>query len=287
MNIDAELVRQLIGQQFPKWAHLAVTPVEPGGWDNRTFRLGADMSVRLPSAERYVAQVDKEHRWLPTLAPLLPLPIPVPLVRGMPADTYPWPWSVYSWLNGEPAATANIADQVLFARSLAHFLNALYRVDGTGGPQAGEHNFHRGGRLAVYDAETRAALSVLSDSIDTAAAGTIWHKALASEWQRQPVWVHGDVAVGNLLVRNGELCAVIDFGSSAVGDPACDLVIAWTLFTGKSRKAFRDAFPFDEDTWARARGWALWKALITLAGDNSDPLVSRRTEQVLNEILSG
>ena len=226
MEIDSELVRNLIGQQFPQWVHLPIRPVEPGGWDNRTFRLGNDMSVRLPSAERYVAQVEKEHRWLPVIAPHLPLPVPVPLARGVPAEGYPWPWSVYRWLEGEPASDGHIADLDRFARSLADFLNALYRIDASGGPAAGAHNFHRGGTLAVYDAETRAALTALADRIDVVNADKVWRDALASEWRMPPVWVHGDVAIGNLLVRNGELCGVIDFGSMAVGDPACDLVIS-------------------------------------------------------------
>ncbi|MES0036801.1 phosphotransferase [Mesorhizobium sp. M0046] len=174
MPIDAALVRRLIAAQFPEWADLPVEPVEPGGWDNRTFRLGDRMSVRLPSAAAYVAQVEKEHRWLPRLAPHLPLPIPVPLAKGAPGEGYPWPWSVYRWLGGRPAAGELIADLTEFARSLAGFLVALYRIDAVGGPPAGQHNFHRGGRLSVYDAETRAALSALGGRIDKAAAEAVW-----------------------------------------------------------------------------------------------------------------
>jgi aminoglycoside phosphotransferase (APT) family kinase protein len=284
--IDAALVRRLIAAQFPEWAGLAVRPVEPGGWDNRTFRLGDHMLARLPSGSAYVAQVEKEHRWLPELAPHLPLPIPVPLAKGAPDDAYPWPWSVYRWLEGSPAATERIADLDRFARSLAGFLVALHRVDATGGPPAGQHNFHRGGRLAVYNVETRAALAALRGRIDTAAAEAVWTAALGSRWQGPPVWVHGDVASGNLLVANGHLCAVIDFGCSAVGDPACDLVIAWTLFSGGSREAFRTALSLDADTWSRARGWALWKALITAAGHDGNQRDSEKAWQVIDELLS-
>ncbi|MER9974255.1 phosphotransferase, partial [Mesorhizobium sp. M0085] len=177
MPIDAALVRRLIAAQFPKWADLPVETVEPGGWDNRTFRLGDSMSVRLPSAAAYVAQVEKEHRWLPRLAPHLPLPIPVPLAKGAPGEGYPWPWSVYRWLGGRPAAGGLIADLTEFARSLAGFLVALYRIDAADGPPAGQHNFHRGGRLSVYDAETRAALSALGGRIDKAAAEAVWATA--------------------------------------------------------------------------------------------------------------
>src|SRR5262245_52841509 len=139
VSIDAELVRRLIASQFPEWADLPVIAIEPGGWDNRTFRLGDDMSVRLPSAARYVAQSEKEHFWLPRLAPQLPLPIPTPLAKGAPAENYPWPWSVYRWLEGEPATLGTIADLTQFARSLAGFLVALHRVDATDGPKAGQH----------------------------------------------------------------------------------------------------------------------------------------------------
>ncbi|CAN7457060.1 aminoglycoside phosphotransferase family protein [Mesorhizobium amorphae] len=270
VSIDSGLVRRLIAAQFPHWADLPVEPVEPGGWDNRTFRLGDNMSVRLPSAASYAAQVEKEQRWLPRLAPHLPLPIPVPLAKGAPGEGYPWPWSVYGWLRGRPAANGGIADLTGFARSLANFLLALYRIDANDGPPAGQHNFHRGGRLAVYDTETRAALSALAGRLDTDTAQEVWASALGSGWQRPPVWVHGDVAFGNLLVEDGRLCGVIDFGSSAVGDPACDLVIAWTEFSGESRQAFRDALALDEEAWAGGRGWALWKALITASGHDGN-----------------
>src|SRR5262249_20351374 len=163
---DAELVRRLIAAQFPEWAGLAVEPLEPGGWDNRTFRLGDVMSVRLPSAARYVAQVEKEHRWFSELAPHLPLPIPAPIAQGGPGFGYPWPWSVYRWRAGVPAARENIADLDEFARALGEFLTSLHRIDATGGPMAGAHNFHRGGDLSVYDAETRAALAALRGRID-------------------------------------------------------------------------------------------------------------------------
>jgi len=286
MPIDAALVRRLIAAQFPHWAGLPVEPVEPGGWDNRTFRLGDDMLVRLPSAAGYVAQVEKEQRWLPHLAPLLPLPIPAPLARGAPSEFYPWPWSVYGWLHGQPAELDRIADLPVFARSLAGFLTALYRIDASGGPPAGQHNFHRGGRLAVYDEQTRAALSALAGRIDADAAADVWAGALAARWEQKPVWVHGDIAWGNLLVEDGRLCGVIDFGSSAVGDPACDLAITWTAFSGASRQAFRDALALDEATWARGRGWALWKALITASGHDGNQREAQRSWRVIDEVLA-
>jgi aminoglycoside phosphotransferase (APT) family kinase protein len=248
--------------------------------------LGDHMSVRLPSGPAYVAQVDKEHRWLPRLAPHLPLPIPVPLAKGAPGEGYPWPWSIYRWLDGEPAARDQVANLDQFAFSLADFLLALHGIDAADGLPAGRHNFHRGGNLDVYDSETRAALSALRGHIDTGTASQVWTRALASRWDRPPVWVHGDIAWGNLLAANGKLCAVIDFGSSAVGDPACDLVIAWTEFTGRSREVFREALSFDQNTWCRARGWALWKALITAAGHDSNQREARQSWRVIEQVLT-
>lgn len=284
--IDTGLVRRLIAAQFPEWADLPVRPVKPNGWDNRTFRLGDRMSVRLPSAAAYVAQVEKEHRWLPLLRPHLPLPVPAPVAKGTPGLGYPWPWSVYRWLYGRPASADRITDPIEFARSLADFLASLYSIDATGGPAPGQHNFHRGGPLAVYDSETRTALSALQGRVDVAAAENVWSAALSSQWSRPAVWVHGDIASDNLLVDKGKLCAVIDFGCLAVGDPACDLVIAWTEFANKGRETFRAALPFDDNTWARARGWALWKALITAASQDSDQRAVQKSLRVSAEVLA-
>lgn len=266
--MDATLVERLVAAQFPVWRGLPVRAVEPGGWDNRTFRLGPDMAVRLPSGPGHAGQVAKEHRWLPRLAPHLPRPIPRPLALGHPGEGFPHPWSVRDWLPGTPPAAVPVADPVRLARDLGGFLAALKAVDPTGGPPAGEQSAHRGGRLAVYDAEAREALSRLGPRIDGAGAGAVWGAALASAWNGPPVWVHGDVAAGNLLVEDGALAAVIDFGQLAVGDPACDLAVAWTVFDGPARAAFFDAVGLDGATWARARArcWALWKAAITASG---------------------
>jgi aminoglycoside phosphotransferase (APT) family kinase protein len=284
--IDVWLVSRLIATQFPQWADLPIKPVKFGGWDNRTFHLGPHMTVRLPSAAAYSLQVEKEQRWLPRLAPLLPLPIPVPLAMGQPGEGFPWHWSVYQWLDGEIATIERIADRNEFATTLAQFLAALQRIDATDGPPPGSHNFYRGGSLTVYDGETRDALAALDGRIDTGAAAAVWEAALAATWRGPPVWVHGDVAAANLLVERGRLSAVIDFGSSAVGDPACDLYIAWTLFEAESRKAFRAALPLDDATWARGRGWTLWKALITLAAlPGTNALAASEFRRVLDEVL--
>ncbi|MEU6409006.1 aminoglycoside phosphotransferase family protein [Microbispora sp. NPDC046933] len=263
-GIRAALVKRLIAAQFPQWSDLPVTPVEADGWDNRTYRLGEEMTVRLPTAAGYAPAVDKEHRWLPILAPSLPVAVPEPLAKGAPGEGYPFPWSIRRWLEGETAATGRIDDLPAFAVSVAEFLLALQRADATDGPRAGAHSSYRGVSPAHYDDETRRALAALDGRADTARATAVWDAALKATWQGRPVWFHGDLASGNLLVREGRLTAVIDFGTSGVGDPACDLVIAWTMFTGESRHAFRAAVRQDAATWARARGWALWKALIVL-----------------------
>ena len=285
-EIDATLVRQLVRTQFPQWAELSIAPVENGGLDNRTFHLGDSMSVRLPSASHYVAQVEKEHRWLPVLGPQLPLPIPVPLARGTPGAGYPWPWSIYGWLDGKPARAERIHDLGRFAEDLARFLVALRGIDASNGPAAGAHNFHRGGSLTVYDSEAREAIVRLADEIDAGAATEVWDRALATSWHRPPVWVHGDVAASNLLVNEGRLGAVIDFGCAGVGDPSCDLVIAWTFLDSASRSIFRSTIELDPATWERARGWAIWKALITLVWHrDTNPAEAKKATQIIRAVL--
>lgn len=285
-TIDTDLVRRLVDAQFPRWRDLPVSPVASGGWDNRTFHLGDEMTVRLPSAAAYSLQVEKEQRWLPKLAPFLPLPIPTPLAMGEPGEGYPWRWSVYRWIEGETAKNARIADLGVFALSLADFLVALRGIDPADGPAPGRHNFHRGGPLTVYDGQVRQAITALEDRIDAQAAATVWETALAATWSGSPVWFHGDVASGNLLVEDGSLSAVIDFGTSGVGDPSCDLAITWTFFEGTSREAFRARVVADDATWARGRGWALWKALITVAGHDANQAEAERQRSVIDEVLA-
>ena len=285
--IDDTLVSRLIAAQFPQWSELPIRPVSPSGWDNRTFRLGDAMLVRLPSGEHYAGQVAREQHWLPGLAPSLPLAIPTPVALGQPAAGYPWNWSVYRWLEGEAASSGSVADLTELASSLGRFLSALQRIDATGGPAPGLHNFHRGGALGIYDRQTRQAIAALKGKIDGDAATAVWEAALASIWQGPPVWVHGDISAGNLLVQAGRLSAVIDFGQLGVGDPACDLVIAWTYFEGPSRQAFRDALPLDAETWARGRGWALWKATIVASGlVEATAFEAAHSRRIIDEVLA-
>jgi aminoglycoside phosphotransferase (APT) family kinase protein len=285
-SIDASLARRLVDSQFPQWSELPIAEVEVDGWDNRTFRLGSELTVRLPSGDWYAQQVAKEQRWLPVLAPRLPLPIPAPVARGEPDSGFPYPWSVYRWLDGELASKARIADLTGFATTLAGFLSALGRIDATGGPEPGQHNFFRGGPLSTYADETHEAIDALGAEVPRDRVERVWEDAMATSWDRDPVWFHGDVATGNLLVRDERLAAVLDFGSSGVGDPACDVVIAWTFLSGASRDRFRADLGVDAATWSRGRGWGLWKALISLVGhlenDSPDAALARRDiEQIL------
>lgn len=266
-----ELVRRLVAAQFPRWADLPVRAVDRGGWDNWTFRLGTGMVVRLPSAAAYAQAVAKEHRWLPRLAPLLPLPIPTPLAQGEPCADYPYPWSIYAWIDGGTATMTTVADPARFGADLADFLTALHRVDAADGPQPGVHNWFRGGPLRTYDDDARRALERLSGRVDTELARQIWDDALAARWDGVDRWFHGDVAPGNLLLQDGHLSAVIDFGTCGVGDPACDLAVAWNLLNAVARQAFKERLSVDGASWARGRGWALWKALVSCANSYDDP----------------
>ena len=268
-EITADLVARLIRGQFPQWAKLSVTAVDPGGHDNRSFRLGQGMLVRLPSAAEYAAAVEREQRWLPVLSPALSQPIPLPIALGLPGCGFPWKWSVYRWLDGTAARPERISSLERFARDLAVFLRSLQAVSPAGGPSPGPDTFHRGGALAVYDGQLRRAVEILAARLGRQSRIAIdkrWTRAVESKPPARPVWVHGDIAVGNLLVGDGRLCGVIDFGQFCVGDPACDLAIAWTLFDARTRPIFRSVIEPDDGLWVRAQAWALWKALIVAAG---------------------
>lgn len=285
MDITVDLVRRLIDSQFPQWKDLDIQPVEKSGHDNRTFRLGSEMTVRLPSHERYASAVEKEVTWLPIFRPHLSLPIPEPVAKGSPTDEYPLPWSVNRWIDGETVTHENVRDVLEFAEDLAQFLRELQAIDASCGVPAGEQNFHRGGRLAVYDHETRSVIETLKDEYDPKLLTEIWELALSTEYRSEPVWVHGDVSVGNLLVKNGRLCGVIDFGTMGTGDPSSDLVMAWNFFDPPSRDRFLNCMKADEGMVHRARGWALWKALITYAWNEKGSELAIWGKRVMDVIL--
>ena len=288
VHTDAALVRRLLAAQFPQWAELSIEPVRSAGTDNALYRLGSGMAVRLPRIDRATGQVDKEQQYLPRLAPHLPLAIPVPLARGAPGDGYPWNWSVYQWLEGENATLDRIADPSEAAMVLAQFIAALHRIDPAGGPPPGPHNSFRGVPLAARDAATRVAILALHSTLDVVAVTATWEAALQTPaWCGMPVWIHGDLQSGNLLAQHGRLSAVIDFGCLGVGDPACDLIVAWNLLSTEARTILRDALAVDAATWARGRGWALSVALIQLPYyQSSNPVLAAMARYTIAEVLA-
>ncbi|MFI8963902.1 aminoglycoside phosphotransferase family protein [Streptomyces sp. NPDC053493] len=259
---DEDLVRRLVAAQFPRWAGLPVRQLVTAGTDNAMFRLGDEWVVRLPKAEWARGQVEKEQRWLPRLAPWLPLDVPVPVGEGVPGEGYDQAWSVAAWLDGADAYAAPVADLADTAVALGRFGAALRAVDTTGGPASS-----RGGPVTAWEdgamAEALRALGA-DGTLDGAAATAAWEEVLRlPRWDGEPVWVHGDLLPGNLLTRDGRLSAVIDFGALGAGDPACDMMPAWTLLTPETRPLFREAARVDDATWARGRGWALCWGVVT------------------------
>lgn len=294
--INESLVYNLISSQFPHWKNLPIRPVAVSGWDNRTFHLGSHMLVRMPSAQDYELQVAKEHMWLPKLAPFLPLQIPTPLVMGKPAYNYPYHWSVYTWIDGETATSCSTLDLCTFAKSLADFLNVLHTMSTAGGPLPGLHSFYRGAPLTAsfyskteltsYDMQARESIKLLAHKIDTHAVFEVWERVSTTTWQHAPVWVHGDISAGNLLLKDGQLSAVIDFGQLSVGDPACDLAIAWTFLDAASREIFRSTLSLDDGTWLRGQAWALWKALIIASGIANSNTSESVCLETIDEIIA-
>lgn len=289
VSIDAALVRGLIAAQFPRWSNLSLELVPSGGTDNTIYRLGDTMAVRLPRRPVAAGQIAKEQRFLPGLAPKLPLAIPVPLGLGEPAETYPFHWSICRWLTGANALAAPITDLGQAARDLARFVTALQRVDPSGGPGPEAQNSRRGEPLAKRDAATRAAIAKLEGLIDTGRAIKIWDAALAAPvFDGEPKWLHGDLHPANLIVENDRLSAVIDFGCLGVGDPACDLMVGWTLLDAESRDVLRATHPVDDAAWARGRGWALSMGLIALPYYlDTNPVLVAIARRAIEQTLKG
>lgn len=288
VDTNVSLVVRLLTTQFPQWANLPIEPARSAGTGNALYRLGDDMVVRLPRIPSAVGQVDKEQKWLPRLAPLLPLNIPVPLAKGKPSYDYPWHWSIYRWLEGEDATITPIADPRQAATDLAHFIIALQGIEATGGPPPGEHNFYRGVPLAMRDQQTRDAIAALHGVVDTDAVAAAWDAAIETPaWNGAPVWVHGDLHAGNLLVQQGRLTGVIDFGGLGVGDPACDVMAAWVFLSAENRGLFRAVLQVDDATWARGRGWALSFGLIALPYYHiTNPVLAEIARRTINEALA-
>jgi len=261
LEIDEGLVRRLLEAQFPQWAGLPVEALPFGGTDNAIYRLGDELSVRLPRRRTWSSgSLDREFEWLPRLAPVLPVAVPTPVARGAPGEGYPHEWSVFDWLDGEDATVAPL-DGGRAAVDLARFLRALRSFDPAGGPSA--HS--RGGPLALRDEATRAAIASFGDDIDADAVTAVWEAAVAAPaWDGPPVWIHGDLDARNLLVRDGRLNGILDWSALCVGDPAGDVKVAWAALDAGTRPVFRELLGIDDATWARGRGWAVSQAVIAL-----------------------
>ncbi len=253
VDTDVDLVRRLLESQHPQWAGLPIERVRSAGTDNALYRLGDDLAVRLPRIHWAVDNVAKEQRWLPVLAPHLPLAVPLPVAAGQPEEAFPYPWGVVQWLPDGTADLDQLDDPVQAARDLAAFVLALRAVDPTGGPTPG-----RGLPVRLGDDGVRRGIAGLRGEVDADAVLRAWERVMAiPDHDGPPVWFHGDLAYLNLLARDGRLSAVIDWGTCGVGDPAIDSIIAWNLFPPDARQTYREALEVDDATWARGKGWVL------------------------------
>ncbi|TDD17056.1 aminoglycoside phosphotransferase family protein [Nonomuraea diastatica] len=288
-TITAALARRLVDTQFPQWAELPLTLLDPAGSDHVIYRLGEQLSVRLPRHAGAVGQAAKELEWLPRLAPQLPLAIPVPVGVGEPGFGYPWRWAVSRWLEGEVATVEALAHSSAAAVRLAEFLLALQQYMPEDVQTLEARDDLTGQSLKSRDHATLAAIAQVGDVFDTTAMTDLWETALnAPAWDRPPVWFHGDFHTGNLLTLDGRLNAVIDFGGLGIGDPACDLTIAYTLMSAGSRAAFRAALGVDDATWTRGRGWALTTGLNAYTSYAAvNPRIAAQTTRQITEALIG
>ena len=287
--ISIELAKKLIANQFPEYAKLPITSVEKQGHDNRTYRLGNDLLIRIPTTKPYALKVPKEQELLPKLASHLSINIPTPIKMGAPSKDFLYPFSIYKWLDGQSANLLSIDETALnfIAVQLAIFLKELQSISNVDGPGPGQHNWWRGDHVSVYDKGAREQISNLADVIDHKACLHLWENACDTRWNKAPVWIHGDFSSGNILIQDNKLSGVIDFGGMGIGDPACDLVIAWTFLKENSREIFKQAMGLDAGTWNRARGWALWKATFELCHiKDKDSAPAQLQKNIINSLLN-
>ncbi|MEP5151499.1 aminoglycoside phosphotransferase family protein [Planktotalea sp.] len=266
IQINTSLVRRLIDAQFPEYTHLPIRAVPEQGNDNRTFRLGDQHSIRLPSNSSYASAVAKEATALKSIKPVFSLDVPDVVAMGQPSEDYPLPWSIRRWIDGVTWQTTEVKDKRALAKSLGGILKELRAIPTLPTLFAGQHSFYRGCHPSAYSDEVIKSLGILNDTELTQQCLRIWQRGLTTVWTHDPVWFHGDIAVGNVLMNEQNITALIDFGTCGVGDPACDYAIAWTYFDAETRAHFREAIEIDDGTWQRAKAWALWKALVSLTG---------------------
>jgi aminoglycoside phosphotransferase (APT) family kinase protein len=253
VETNVELVRYLLASQHPQWAHLPIERVQSAGTDNAMYRLGDELAVRLPRIHWSVDSIAKERKWLPVLAPHVPLAVPLPVATGDPEAVFPYPWSVVRWLAGEVATLDRLGNPVQAALDLAAFVLALQAVDPTGGP-----THHRGGPVRLQEEGVRAGVAGLRGEVDGDAVLEAWDRVVAApDYDGPPRWFHGDLAYLNLLAQGGQLSGVIDWGTCGVGDPAIETIVAWSLFPPDARDAYREALAIDDAGWERGKGWVL------------------------------
>jgi aminoglycoside phosphotransferase (APT) family kinase protein len=283
IDVTVDLVRRLLAEQHPDLGGLPLRIVA-NGWDNVVVRAGDDLAVRMPRRAAAAALVEHEQRWLPELAPRLPLPIPAPVRIGRPGLGYPWSWSVVPWFAGAVAADVPLRDAAREARRLGAFVAALH----VEAPSAVPRNPVRAHPVADLDERVAANLDLLSARLDADRSRRRWRELRrAPEWDGPPVWVHGDLHTANLIVADGTLSAVVDFGDIARGDPAVDLAVAWMLFDRVGRAELRRAAgAVDDATWARAQAWALHFALLYLLHSADDPRFARMGTALLAAVLA-
>ena len=264
VEVDASVVARLLAAQAPELAHLPLNRIEAWGTDHAIFRLGEDLSVRVPKIGWAAKQGLKEERWLGVLAQQLPVEVPVPVLVGEPGFGYPFEWYVSPWLDGVNPSPDGPTDQIQLARDLAAFVHALQAVDATGAPEP--KGGRRGGPLVDADPFTRERAEDLRGEVDVDALVAVWDAGLSAPvWDGPPLWAHGDLSDGNLLVQDGRLSGVIDWGSSIAGDPAVELMAAWNLFDEPARAVYREALGFVDDAmWVRGRAWAVSAAIQAL-----------------------
>ena len=285
---DTDLVRRLVATQFPEWADLPVTPFDSPGTSHWIFRLGDERYVRLPRRPKSSDEIEFEWEWLPRLAPHLPVRIPVPMGVGEPGEGFPAPWAVYDWLPGEPVDPERLDDPTDLALDLAGFVQALWALEPPVAPTPGSYHYGRGGPIGARDDTFRRVLPDCEGLIDVEAAAAAWNRILeVSEWDGPPVLVHGDLMAGNLLVEDGRLSGVIDFGCLSYGDPANDLLGAWAIDGPAGRAAFREAVHVDEATWIRGAGWALSVGVIALPYYlHTNPAMARQNRHLIDQVLT-
>jgi aminoglycoside phosphotransferase (APT) family kinase protein len=285
VSVDADLVRRLLAAQHPDLADRPLAE-QGAGWDNAMFRLGDDLVVRLPRRAVSASLVEHEHRWLPALAPRLPLAVPAPVRLGRPALGYPWSWTVCPWLPGASALEADPADWTVAAAAIGRFVAALHAPADADAPP----NPFRGGPLAERSPFFLERVERMGGRLDGPAVLAVWQRALAQPgWAGPPVWLHGDLHPANLLVTDGLLSGVIDFGDLTAGDPAYDLAVAWMWLPAAARPAFRALAGVGADdpaTWERARGWALAIGVMLVADAADVPAMAALGARIVAAVLA-